>query len=55
MGSTPDGNAGPATLTGTALPQDMKMDRAGLRRVRVMVAPGWPSRSPACRASGCGG
>jgi len=39
MGSTPDGNASPATLTGTALPQDTKIDRAGFRRVRVMVAP----------------
>jgi hypothetical protein len=40
MGSTPDGNACPATLTGTALPQDIKIDRAGNCRVRVMVAPG---------------
>jgi hypothetical protein len=40
MGSTPDGNACPATLTGTALPQDIKIDRAGDGRVRVIVAPG---------------
>jgi hypothetical protein len=35
MGSTPYGNANPAALTGTALPQDIKICRAGTCRVRV--------------------
>jgi len=39
MGSTPNGNANPTTLIGLALPQDIKIDRAGSGRVRVMVAP----------------
>jgi hypothetical protein len=40
MGSTINGNAGPAILTGAALPQDIKIGRAGIRRVRLVVAPG---------------
>jgi hypothetical protein len=39
MGSTINGNAGPAMLTGTALPQDIKIGGAGIRRVRLVVAP----------------
>jgi hypothetical protein len=39
MGSTTFGNATPATVTGRALPQNIKIHRAGFRRVRVMVAP----------------
>jgi hypothetical protein len=35
MGSTPNGNAGPMTLIGIALPQGIKIDRAGGGRVRV--------------------
>jgi hypothetical protein len=35
MGSTPTGNANPMTLVGLALPQDIEIDRAGYRRVRV--------------------
>jgi hypothetical protein len=34
MGSTPDGDAGPP-LAGTALPKNIKVDRAGAARVRV--------------------
>jgi hypothetical protein len=38
MGSTNFGNVTPA-ITGQALPQDIKINRAGFRRVRGMVAP----------------
>lgn len=38
MGSTTFGNVNPA-MTGPALPQDIKINRAGCRRVRKMVAP----------------
>ena len=38
MGSTTSGIASPATI-GPALPQDIEINRAGLSRVRVMVAP----------------
>jgi hypothetical protein len=34
MGSTTFGNATPANMTGSAMPQDIKIDRAGLCRVR---------------------
>jgi hypothetical protein len=40
MGSTPNGIANPVTAIGAALPQDIEISRAGLDRVRVMVAPG---------------
>jgi hypothetical protein len=40
MGSTTFGNVTPAILIGPALPQDIKINRAGLACVRVMVAPG---------------
>jgi hypothetical protein len=40
MGSTTFGNVTPATVIGPAMPQDIKINRAGLRRVRGMVAPG---------------
>jgi len=49
MGSTTIGSVNPA-VTGLAVPQDIRINRAGFRRVREMVAPHWPSRSPACRA-----
>jgi hypothetical protein len=39
MGSTTLGNIDPATLTGLAMPQNIKINRAGLACVRVMVAP----------------
>jgi hypothetical protein len=39
MGSTTFGNVTPAIMTGPAMPQDIKINRAGLGRVRVMVAP----------------
>jgi hypothetical protein len=39
MGSTTFGNATPAIVIGSALPQDIKINRAGFRRVRVMVVP----------------
>jgi hypothetical protein len=39
MGSTTYGNVTPAILTGPAMPQDIKINRAGPGRVRVMVAP----------------
>jgi hypothetical protein len=39
MGSTTFGNANPATMIGLAMPQDIKINRAGPGRVRVMVAP----------------
>jgi len=39
MGSTTFGNVNPATMTGLAMPQNIKINRAGLGRVRVMVAP----------------
>jgi len=35
MGSTPYGSANPMTLIGTALPQDIEIDRDGFCRVRV--------------------
>jgi hypothetical protein len=38
MGSTTIGNAKPA-MTGATLPQDIKINRAGFSRVRVVVAP----------------
>jgi hypothetical protein len=38
MGSTIFGNVNPA-MTGPALPQDIKINRAGCRRVRETVAP----------------
>jgi hypothetical protein len=34
MGSTISGNVTPAIMTGPALPQDIKVNRAGFRRVR---------------------
>jgi hypothetical protein len=34
MGSTTFGNVTPAIVTGLALPQNIKIDRAGLGRVR---------------------
>jgi hypothetical protein len=34
MGSSTFGNVTPVILTGPALPQDIKINRAGLRRVR---------------------
>jgi hypothetical protein len=37
MGSTSFGNVTP--VIGSALPQDIKVNRAGFRRVRVIVAP----------------
>jgi hypothetical protein len=37
MGSTTFGNVTP--VIGSALPQDIKVNRAGFRRVRGMVAP----------------
>jgi hypothetical protein len=39
MGRTTFGNVTPAIMTGPALPQDIGINRAGFRRVRVMVAP----------------
>jgi hypothetical protein len=39
MGSTSFGNANPAIMTGLAMPQNIKINRAGSGRVRVMVAP----------------
>jgi hypothetical protein len=39
MGSSTFGNVTPAT-TGLALPQKLRINRAGFGRVRVMVAPG---------------
>jgi hypothetical protein len=38
MGSSTFGNVIPAILTGLALPQNIKINRAGLGRARVMVA-----------------
>jgi hypothetical protein len=38
MGSTTFGNVDPA-MTGPAMPQNIKINRAGRRRVREMVAP----------------
>jgi len=40
MGSTSIGNVTPATMIGSALPQNIGINRAGLARVRVTVAPG---------------
>ena len=37
MGSTTFGNVNPA-MTGLAVPQNIKINRAGFRRVREMVA-----------------
>jgi hypothetical protein len=39
MGSTTFGNVTPAIMTGLAMPQNIKINRAGLGRVRVTVAP----------------
>jgi hypothetical protein len=39
MGSTTFGNVTPAIMTGPAMPQNIKINRAGLGRVRVTVAP----------------
>lgn len=39
MGSTTFGNVNPATMTGLAMPQNIKINRAGFGRVRVMVTP----------------
>jgi hypothetical protein len=39
MGSITFGNATPATMTGSAMPRNIKINRAGFRRVRMMVAP----------------
>jgi hypothetical protein len=39
MGSTPNGIASPLATIGPALPPDIEINRAGLGRVRVMVAP----------------
>jgi hypothetical protein len=39
MGSTTFGNATPAIMTGSAMPPNIRINRAGLRRVRMMVAP----------------
>jgi hypothetical protein len=39
MGSTTFGSVNPATMTGLAMPQNIKINRAGLGRVVVMVAP----------------
>jgi hypothetical protein len=39
MGSTSFGNAIPVMMTGPALPQNIRINRAGFRRVRVMAAP----------------
>jgi hypothetical protein len=38
MGSIISGNADPAIAIGLTLPPDIKIDRAGLGRVRVVVA-----------------
>jgi hypothetical protein len=38
MGSTTFGSVDPA-MTGLAMPQNIKINRAGCRRVRKMVAP----------------
>jgi hypothetical protein len=38
MGSTTIGSVNPA-VTGRAMPQDIRINRAGFRRVREMVAP----------------
>lgn len=38
MGSTTFGNAAPA-MTGPAMPQNIRINRAGFRRVSKMVAP----------------
>jgi hypothetical protein len=38
MGSTTFGNVDPA-MTGLAMPQNIKINRAGFRRVREMVTP----------------
>jgi hypothetical protein len=39
MGSTTFGNVNPATMIGLAMPPNIKINRAGLGRVRVIVAP----------------
>jgi hypothetical protein len=39
MGSTTFGNVNPATMTGPAMPPNIKINRAGFGRVRVIVAP----------------
>jgi hypothetical protein len=38
MGSIISGNANPTIAIGSTLPPDIKIDRAGLGRVRVVVA-----------------
>jgi hypothetical protein len=40
MGSTSFGNVPPMTMIGLAMPRNVKIDRVGIGRVRVMVAPG---------------
>jgi len=39
MGSTTFGNVIPASMIGLSMPQDISINRTGLGRVRVMVAP----------------
>ena len=39
MGSTPNGITSPLATIGPALPPDVEINRAGLGRVRVTVAP----------------
>jgi hypothetical protein len=39
MGNTPYGIASPLATIGSARPPDTEINRAGLGRVRVMVAP----------------
>jgi hypothetical protein len=39
MGSSIFGNTSPVTVIGLAMPQNIKINRAGSGRVRVMVAP----------------
>jgi hypothetical protein len=39
MGSTTFGNVNPATMTGLAMPPNIKINRAGFGRVKVIVAP----------------
>jgi hypothetical protein len=38
MGSTSFGTVNPATITGPAMPQDIKINRVGLGRVRMTAA-----------------
>jgi hypothetical protein len=39
MGSTTSGNATPTIMIGLAMPRNEKIDRVGIGRVRMMVAP----------------